>query len=287
MKRMMLAAMVTSAGLLVAGCGLQQARFIRTDALSHPHQGGGGLDVEVANGSIDVDRGGEAVSIEAKIRALTQARLDATHVVATREADGTLRIRIEWPEGGRKSNEGCSLAIMMPDAGAIELETSNGALSVNGLGTAAVLRTSNGAIKVAGVSGSVEARTSNGRIEVRDVPGAVLVDSSNGALELVGLGGSVRGSTSNGAVSVRLSDAAAGPVDVRTSNGSVKVQVGTGFQGELDASTSNGGFRVEGFAGAQSVDLGKTWARIRLDGQGSSRIRTSNGWVTLTRTLGE
>ncbi|MCL4221558.1 MAG: DUF4097 family beta strand repeat protein [Phycisphaerales bacterium] len=287
MKRKMLAAMAASAGLLVAGCGLQQARFTRTDALSHPHQGGGGLDVEGANGSIDVSCGGQAVSIEAKIRALTQERLEATHVVATRQADGTLHIRIDWPEGGRKSNEGCSLAIVMPDAGAIDLRTSNGALSVNGLGTEAVLRTSNGAIKVVGVSGSVDARTSNGRIEVRDVPGVVSVESSNGALELVGLGGPVRASTSNGAVTVLLSDAAAGPVDVRTSNGSVRVQVGTGFQGELDASTSNGGFRVEGFAGAQSVDLGKSWARIRLDGQGSSRIRTSNGSVTLTRTLGE
>ncbi|KAA0213709.1 MAG: hypothetical protein DYG94_09380 [Leptolyngbya sp. PLA3] len=283
MKRIMTVALAAGAGLLLGGCRWQQASVTRTDLLTYPHQSGSGLNVEVANGSIDVTRGGEAVSIEAKIRAVTQARLDATQVVATRQSDGTLNIRINWPEGGRKGNEGCSLAIVMPDAGEIELETSNGALKVEGVGRDVTLHTSNGAISVAGVSGGVQARTSNGRVVVSDVPGAVLAESSNGAMELVGLGGSVRGSTSNGAVTVRLSEESAGPVDVHSSNGAVRVEVGAGFQGELDASTSNGGLRAEGFEGAKSVEIGKRWAKICFEGEGTSKIRTSNGSVTLLR----
>lgn len=241
------------------------------------------MDVEVANGSIEVRAGGDAVSIEAKVRAITQERLDATRVVAARQADGTLSIRIDWPDGGRKSNEGCSLAIVVPDAGAVGLVTSNGALTLEGAGTHAVLRTSNGAIKVAGVSGKVEARTSNGRVEVSDVPGGVYAESSNGRIELSRVGGPVTATTSNGAVSVRLNHESAGPVAVHTSNGSVRVEVGAGFRGELDASTSNGGFSVEGFQTAQSVSIGKNWAKIRFEGEGSSKIRTSNGSVTLLR----
>lgn len=283
MKRMMVAAMVASAGLLVSGCGMQQARFTRTDTLSQPHQSGAALDVQVANGSIEVSRGGEAVSIEAKIRAMTQERLDATHMVATRESDGTLNIRIDWPDGGRKGNEGCSLAIELPDAAEIELVTSNGSVTVDGVGTGATLRTSNGAIRVARVSGKVEARTSNGRVEISDVSGKVHAESSNGAIELARIGGAVDATTSNGDVKVGLNDECAGPLAVHTSNGSVRVEVGTGFRGALSVGTSNGRVHAQELSDAELVNVGKTSATVRFSGEGSSRISTSNGSVTVTR----
>lgn len=286
-QRMTKLAGIASIALLLAGCGgWSPARFTRTDTLTTNHVNASALDIEVANGSVSVGpASGDVVTIEAVIKALTQERLDGTHVVVSRQPDQTLNIRVDWPESGRKSNEGCSLTIGMPDAGAIALTSSNGRLEVGGVGSDVRLKTSNGRITVHGISGSVTARSSNGAIEVRDVPGTVAVETSNGALQLTGIGGPIDGSTSNGAIEVRLADGNAGPVDASTSNGGIRIDLGSAFVGELSLTTSNGKVRVEGASGAEVVELGKNGARLRFGDElgNRSRARTSNGSITVTR----
>lgn len=276
------AAMVAGA-MLLAGCGgWNEAKFTRTDTLSQPHVAMAGLDVEVANGSVSLTRAaGDAVTIEAVIRATTQERLDATHVVVTRESDQTLSIRVDWPEGGRKGSEGCSVTVQVPDAGAVSLVSSNGRLDVEGVGTELDLRTSNGRVEAIGVPGPVNARTSNGRVVVHDVRGGVTIVTSNGQVEVKGIGGAVDISTSNGNVDVQLADGNTGPMSVDTSNGSVSVWVGAGFAGELKLDTSNGGVRVPS-TGATVVRTDKTSATLRYaEGSERSRVHTSNGTITV------
>lgn len=276
-----LAAVVASLSIL--GCGLtQSARFTRTDTLTEAHVAAAPLRVEVDNGAIAVERGGAGeVRITAEIKATTQERLDATRVLVTRDADATLGISVEWPDGRRLNNEGCTISITMPDAGTVVLTTSNGALTLDGVGTDAKLRTSNGRVTATGVPGGVVARTSNGRVTLTDIGGPVDADTSNGDLAFTAVGGPVGARTSNGSVDIRLAAGSAGPVAVHSSNGSARLAVGPAFAGELALSTSNGRVAVEGLAPA-SVDLRKSSGTVRFAGEGSSRVSTSNGSITVT-----
>jgi len=272
---------------VMAGCeSSSQARFARTDHLSVPHMAMSALDVATANGAISVEQGpGDVVSIEATIRATTQERLDGTRVVALREPDETLRVRVEWADGIRLGSEGCSLSITMPDAGQIDLESKNGRLAVEGVGTDVRLSTSNGRVHVADIGGAVHARTSNGRITLARIPGAVDVATSNGRLEFVDVAGPIRGHSSNGGVQVRLAVDNRGPLDITTSNGSVSIEVGEQFDGLLRVETSNGRLNVAGLQGAALTELGKNTATLRFGDDASivSRVHTKNGSITLTQ----
>jgi DUF4097 and DUF4098 domain-containing protein YvlB len=218
---------------------------------------------ETANGSIEVRKGGEQLTVQATIRATTQARADAVAVNTLVGSDGSVRITLDWPEGKRVGNEGASLVITLPEAGSLELRSSNGQLHV-GPGFAAsqaTLDTSNGSIVVSDFAGSVTADTSNGRIELLDVGGAYA-------------------DTSNGSITVALRESAKGPVTLDTSNGSISLTYGAGLQGTLDLDTSNGSISVSA-PRASSVAIGRSSGKVVLGAGGTSVLDTSNGSITV------
>ncbi|MEC9373910.1 MAG: hypothetical protein VYC34_08700, partial [Planctomycetota bacterium] len=110
-----IAAMLSYA-LAALGCDYE-ARFKETRVLSVPHVPAQGVDVETANGRVTIERvEREDVSITAHIAARTQERLDLTTVIAERDPDGVLAIRVEWPEGRRLNSEKAAFEIEVPDA---------------------------------------------------------------------------------------------------------------------------------------------------------------------------
>src|SRR5690606_19532802 len=122
---------------------------------------------------------------------------------AERQADGSLLIRVEWPEDGRKGNEGAHLEIDLPAGAAtsIQAKTSNGRIELTGLQTpeGARLKSSNGAIVVRGHTGDINADTSNGAVTIEGATGAVEAHSSNGRIEISQApgAGSITANTSN------------------------------------------------------------------------------------------
>ena len=226
-----------------------------------PHEAGGNLWVESSNGSV-VIRGSDAedVRVRARLRSGDLDRLDAMRVFAERDAEG-LRIGVDWPGGERQRNEGCDFTILIPDAAAVVVRTSNDEISLEWVGESADLVTSNDNIVVRGVTGSVRAVTSNDGVRVY---------GSRGPVEI---------RTSNDGVRVEMAPSGEGPIDVVTSNDDVEIVVGPGFGGTLRASTSNGRVRVtgDGFRGAG--DTGRS-ATLEFDLPGeASRVITSNGNV--------
>jgi DUF4097 and DUF4098 domain-containing protein YvlB len=283
MRSLPAAVAVVVSALFVLGCNLtESARFTRTDTITHAHAATSPVQAEVSNGSIEIARGANAeVVITADIKATTQERLDNTRVVVTRTDDQTLDIRVDWAEGVRKGSEGCSLVITMPDASTVNLKTSNGRLTVQGVGSDLTLRTSNGRITAGDIPGRVDAHTSNGRVVLSEIGGAIDIDTSNGAVELAGVMGPVRANTSNGSVSIRLASDGVGPIRVSTSNGAATLAVGDAFAGELRLKTSNGKVRVNGPVSTESMDLDKRSGTLVFAGSGSSTITTSNGSITV------
>lgn len=258
-----------TAGVAMVGCAWgEQAKFKATREVRVASVADMPLDVKTDNGDVVATKtaGGETV-IVAKLRAVTQERLDAAAVRAERQPDGTLTIVVDWPEGKRRSNEGCDFEITIPSAMGLTLRTNNGNVESGGFAGPATLVTSNGDITVRGHDGPVAADSSNGAIVVEDVP-------------------TVKARTSNGDVTVRLSADGAGPVTATSSNGSITFTPGAAFVGTLDCDTSNG--RITDATGAPTTGTPTRGHRTMRFGAGdasastTSTLDTSNGSISIT-----
>lgn len=246
------------------GCSWQPANSSATTTASVPITAATAIDAETANGGITVTRGTapDAV-VTANVRAVSQDRADAVRVVAS-TVDGVLVVRVEWPDGKRQPNEGCSLEVRVPDASGVRLATSNGALALDGLG------------------GEADLRTSNGRITVTSHTGPVKAHTSNGAIRLAGVTAADAGS-SNGRIEIELAADAPGPVTARTSNGAIVLTVGESFRGTVVADTSNGTVSDTSGLGLP-VTLGRTTGTFRFgEGGEASALTSSNGSITIAR----
>lgn len=258
---------------------LKRASHSATQAAEARHVAGRPLDIRTDNGAIVVTKyDGAVVKIKADVRAISADRLSATQIVVTREEDESLRVRVLWPNNERYGSEGCTIEVQTPDADGLTLRTSNGRITAEGLGGAAVLRTSNGRVKVERHAGSVSIETSNGSVELRSVEGAS-VKSSNGSVTIDGASGPVTVATSNGGVNVKLTKENTGPFSVSTSNASVTASVGPAFAGRVEATTSNGRVVIRDASGERSF-RGRGFIVSAGSGE-PSRIRTSNGSVRI------
>ncbi len=250
---------------LLAGCNGLSPLVERRVTLEFPPAAGAPVEIRTANGGISLGQGDpDKVVVNAVIKARTQERADATIVTATVDTNGTLVIAPQWP-GERMGNEGCSLDVLASYSGAFVLDSSNGAISVNG------------------VSGSMRASTSNGSIKISAFTGPLDTSTSNGSVTIVGATEGVAVRTSNGGVKVSLGATAPGPVAITTSNGSINLEVGAGFAGSLSATTSNGSVSI-GAPNASDVRVskGKGSATFGPAGAGApSTLTSSNGSIVV------
>jgi len=245
-----------------SGCS-ESAPHHETRTSTVPHVTGRALYVETGNGEVDIHRAGtDQVTVTAKIRATTDERLKAARVVTERDADGTLRVTVEWPDNKRRGSEGCSFDIAIPDAIGVTAQSSNGGITLRGL------------------AGDADLRSSNGEIDVRDHDGAVRARTSNGGIELVNVT-KVDADSSNGSVNIRLRSDATGPVRADTSNGNVTLEVGPAFAGEVVCSTSNGSIRDRTGRATSTTQHSNKRATFRFGDGGQSTLDTSNGTITI------
>jgi DUF4097 and DUF4098 domain-containing protein YvlB len=274
----LLAASLTSLLPLVAGCividsshasstGKQSAAVITNAAAAE----GARLDVRSTNGRIEVRRDPtlDKVLVEAEIRCAGETqeeadeRVKGAKLVATNGADGTVRVRVDFPPmrsgRDRHPSDGARITVRAARAGAIDLETSNGAIEVTGMGGPLHAETGNGAITVEGHDGPVRLSTSNGAIRAMAVGLPAELDTSNGRIEAefkAGAKGAVTASTSNGAVQLVLPADWSGTVTARTSNGSVAMEGGprvTATNVERNSGTMTVGTAAEAAARAEVV----------------------------------
>ena len=240
------------------------------------------IDVESVNGAITVTESDRAdVQVIAHIKAQTEERLRATSVIVARDELNNLNVRVEWPDE-RKGNEGCSFQMEVPNAYNVTLRSSNGKITLTGLEGTARLKTNNGAVRVNGFDGDVEVDTSNGSVKVHDVEGIVDADTSNGSIEIINAKQDVIADTSNGSVKVKLADVdSAGPLKIDSSNGSVHLELNSAFAGKLSCRTSNAKIRLDGIGG-EIIEDGKKSKTIQFgESIAESRVKTSNGSITV------
>jgi hypothetical protein len=282
-------ALLAIAALASAGCSFTGEHLERDPRTSRvDHVTASPIKVRTENGAVDVRSPGapdapSQVTIHAEVRARTVERLAQTHILATRDTDGTLFVRVEWPDGGRLGSEGCSFDIQLPDARGIDIASSNGSIRTENLKGNALLHTSNGNVTVQTQAGAVDVSTTNGGIHLTAITGDAVAESSNGTITIDGCRAQAKARTSNGSVKVRLDSEAAGPAILRTSNGSVTLGAGPSFRGVLRMSTSNGGVHFNTPSGVRTISTSKRDAVVavgdRPDDAPESSIQTSNGTI--------
>ena len=266
----------------LSGCNTISSRNHReTRTMVIPHQPDSALSIINANGAVEAlssDR--SDVSIEVTLYGNDLERLQFAHVRTERQGDQTLRVWVEWPGGKRQHNEGAAISINLPDTQGVHVRSSNGRITIAGLGGHADLETSNGSITVDTHDGSVHAVTSNGKVQAERISGEVELFTSNGGIVVTDAFGPIRAESSNSNAYVSTMAGNPGPVRVRTSNGNVTLDLGEGFEGVLKCDTSNGKVSVRELNGARLIESSNRSVEMRFgDSSEVSAVRTSNGSV--------
>jgi len=269
----LIAVMIMAVTLLVtAGC---TAGPTETRDDSFTVNGTATLVVNSDNGWIKVNTGtDDEVRIQATLRGIDRIDYEVSQ-------DGsTITVLAEIDQGWFVSDVGVDITITTPVNTDVELETSNGMISLNGIEGTGTLRTSNGKIVLENVKGDFEGRTSNGKIEVGTLEGTALLSTSNGGLDFQEVTGEVDAETSNGRISYSGDMIAGGGNRLITSNGNVDVELLGIPSIELDASTSNGDITSALPITATTTSDDHLVGTIG-DGEADLYIRTSNGDVTI------
>jgi len=220
------------------------------------------LVVRSENGSISVETGGTgAIQVTTKIKNPPNMEYRAVQTGNTVEVTTDVKGGINFFRRGG----GADVRVVVPESIDLDLETSNGAIEVEGVEVTALasLESSNGRITLKDVTGDVKIKTSNGRINIQDFTGQVEAQTANGSIDFAG---TLRNDSENA---------------LRTSNGSIDVMLVETPGVEVDASTNNGKVKNDlpiTISGETSEDH-----LVGSIGTGGRHLllRTSNGSITI------
>jgi len=128
---------------------------------------------------------------------------------------------------------------------------------------------------------SLDVDTTNGAIEVNGVSGMLKVETTNGHIRLDRCAGNVNASTTNGRVTAELLSVDRTRSNrLTTTNGKIVLTVPSSLAAEIDASTTNGSIDSEIAVTTHSV--GRHSLRGTINGGGAElRLRTTNGSIEI------
>jgi hypothetical protein len=132
----------------------------------------------------------------------------------------------------------------------------------------------------------LDLNASNGGITIIGVNGNLRFDTNNGGVRLTDVGGRVSGNTRNGGLNVALGGNRwdGEGLDVETSNGGVTVAIPEGYNAEFETRTSNGGLRIDFPITVQGELTARRGISTTLGSGGPPvRLRTTNGGVRVER----
>lgn len=204
--------------------------------------------VETFNGEIEVSASGDGkVEVNWVKRGSGDSQAEAeddlnnVEVSVTAEGD-TTRIVARRTDNRSANNSGASFRLSVPAASQLDLESSNGAITVRNVIGDVVADISNGRVRVDGGKGRLDLNSSNGDIEISATQALVNADTSNGSIRFDGslVDGDQVFRTSNGAIVVTLPADTRFRVSATTSNGEVTTDFPVTVSGSLTKGTLNG-----------------------------------------------
>ena len=255
------------------------------------------LDVESSNGYVIV-QAEETVDVTVQstdtsnvsVRAILRSRGDTLEraqervnaiVIEMVQAGDSLLLRYNSSDQSLdvRRYSGVSFEVTVPAQADVEVDTSNGAITIRGIEGQFELDTSNGAIDLYDLIGVVDADTSNGAIDVDGFNGVLQLETSNGAIDIEDTEAAVNARTSNGRIDfsgVLVGDSH----QLRTSNGAINVEVPLDAAITFDASTSIGSISTNLTLIGDTE--GREWrASMKAQSSQTLELRTSNGNIRI------
>jgi hypothetical protein len=254
-------------GILLAGCDVS----VGQGGLSFDLHGGraqdtwtrtyevapdGRLEILNVNGRIEVT-GGAGSAIEILAERTVKAHTDETAKgilarieMAERVSPTAVRLEARPPAHEPGWSHEIRYRIKVPRTLGVDVETTNGGVSVNG------------------VNGPIRAVTTNGGIAGRE------------------LGGAVDATTTNGGIRLDFARIEAQTITLESMNGGIEVRVPDSAKASLLARCTNGSVSVSGVSHEAVGERSRRRFEARLNGGGPARIHaeTTNGGITIAGT---
>ena len=246
-------------------------RAVKTESDDFPASQMQKVEVKTRNGSIESDvRDDDSIHVVYDKWATGSDDQDAADNLKDIEVrvkedndSGILSIDVDMPNRSG-TTYGCDVTLSLPASLFLELDSSNGAITVRDSQNGLECSTSNGAITIENTTGKAELETSNGKITVGNHQGALDGVTSNGEIEadvMLPEGGDCSLKSSNGKITLSLPDETSAMIEASTSNGKIEVD-------DLDITIiSMNDKEFEGKMG---------------DGAGNIKLETSNGAILIT-----
>lgn len=255
MRTVLRASALAAVILLLAACddfdiGGIIDRYREDFHYTYPLASGGTLEVENANGSIEIsgwDR--DTVDVEGSKYASSESRMKEIRIDVT-NSPNSVRIHTV-PPIDRHGNYGARFVIHVPRRVQLSnIVSSNGPIRVDSINGPARLRTSNGAIRVSALDGTLDAQTTNGPMDVSGVTGDATLRTSNGGIRADVKKGGFDAHTTNGSITARLMEADPHPVRLESSNGHIDLTLESVREVRAETSNSSIVVRLPGSAAA-------------------------------------
>ncbi len=163
--------------------------------------------------------------------------------------------------------------IRLDQAGAVNLRSASGDVTVDHADGGAEITASNGAVNIRRIDGPATVKNSNGATWIGEVTGELRVNGANGGVTVDRAHAGVTAKTANG--SVRIGEVTSGAVTLETAAGSLEVGIHTGTAAWLDLNTVAGRIRNE-LAAAAGPDNSEETVEVRA--------RTYVGDIIVRRT---
>ncbi|HET8924487.1 MAG TPA: DUF4097 family beta strand repeat-containing protein [Candidatus Acidoferrum sp.] len=191
-----------------------------------------------------------------------------------------------WSIGWGKNSTGLHIEVRMPRDGDLQVQTGDGSVKANNLNGNIDLHTSDGSITVEGLKGDIRLRTGDGSIEARDLDGKVEADSGDGHIRIVGRFDAVNVKTGDGSVDTRVQPGSkmASSWSIRTGDGSVDIVLPAEFQADIDATTGDGHISL-GIPVTVEGTFSKSQVHGKMNGGGQPlTIHTGDGSIRLSKS---
>ena len=261
----------------------ERAEAEETVRLAAPRSGL--VRVDNSNGRTRVvgeDRSDVEVRLQKVARAESESaarRLAEAIRLAAAESEAGLDIEIDTPRRWNRRGS-VNLELRVPRGTRVDVQASNGKVSVEGVHAAVRARSSNGAVEIENVDGDVEVQSSNARVCCTDCRGRLLARSSNGKIEIGAHRGAVDAATSNGLIHASLAELR-GPVVLATSNGRIALELPESVDADVDVRVDNGVIRNQRSLDRCTHSSGGRLAGALGRGGIPIKLRTSNGSISL------
>ena len=236
------------------------------------------LKIEKASIFVIQVTGGSGRRLDAEIYGPSKRDVEVHH----RKTGNELLVWVEWKRK-RISWRGVSprMVFRVPEEIDLDIETSTGAVTVQGCDGEKEIRTSTGRISVAGSAGDIQAVSSTGGHEYEDVSGDLRIESTTGSQRYRDTRGHIQAESTTGRITVTRHE---GILDLQSSTGRQEGEdITLTRNSSFHTTTGNIDFDFQNSLGSFTFDLSSSTGRIRIgDTNAKGKVRFGNGSIEIT-----